>query len=199
VHFYSSERVALLIDGANLYATSKALGFDIDYKKMLLLFKEQTFLVRALYYTAIADDQEYSSIRPLVDWLDYNGYTMVTKPTKEFTDGFGRRKIKGNMDVELAVDALRLSDVLDHIVLFSGDGDFRNLVAAIQQKGKRVTVVSTLRTQPQMVADELRRQADHFLDLADLELQIGRKPVERPRERTQGHPDSEDLTAPEDN
>ena len=132
--------------------------------------------MRAQYYTALAEDQEYSSIRPLVDWLDYNGYTMVTKPTKEFTDAFGRRKIKGNMDIELTVDAMRLVEQLDHVVLFTGDGDFRALVAAMQLRGRRVSVVSTLQTQPPMVADELRRQADQFIDLADLEDQICRDP-----------------------
>jgi uncharacterized LabA/DUF88 family protein len=174
MHFYQGERVALFIDGANLYATSKALGFDVDYKRLLALFRQKAHLVRALYYTALSEDQEYSSIRPLIDWLDYNGFTMVTKPTKEFTDASGRRKVKGNMDIELAVDAMRLADTLDHIVLFSGDGDFRGLVAALQQKGRRVSVVSTLQTQPAMVADELRRQADQFIDLADLEQLIGR-------------------------
>ncbi len=180
MHFYPTERIALFIDGANLYATAKALGFDIDYKRLLNLFRQKGQLVRALYYTALAEDQEYSSIRPLIDWLDYNGYTMVTKPTKEFTDSTGRRKIKGNMDIELAVDAMRLADSLDHIVLFSGDGDFRGLVAALQQKGRRVSVISTLHTQPPMVADELRRQADLFVDLADLEQQICRDPASRP-------------------
>lgn len=179
MHFYSNERIALFIDGANLYATSKALGFDIDYKNLLAHFRKQGRLVRALYYTAIAEDQEYSSIRPLIDWLDYNGYTMITKPTKEFTDGSGRRKVKGNMDIELCVDAMRLSDELDHIVLFSGDGDFRSLVQALQERGKRVSVVSTLDTQPAMIADELRRQADQFVDLADLEREIGRDPAQR--------------------
>lgn len=179
--FYKSERVALFIDGANLYATAKSLGFDIDYKRLLKLFGSKGQLVRALYYTAIAEDQEYSSIRPLIDWLDYNGYTMVTKPTKEFTDAAGRRKIKGNMDIELAVDAMELAEHLDHIVLFSGDGDFRSLVEALQYKGKRVTVVSTLTTQPPMIADELRRQGDIFVDIADLEKEICRPDSERPR------------------
>jgi len=174
MNFYPTERVALFIDGANLYATAKSLGFDIDYKRLLRLFRGRVLLVRALYYTALAEDQEYSSIRPLVDWLDYNGFSMVTKPSKEFVDGAGRRKIKGNMDIELTVDALRLADTLDHIVIFSGDGDFRSLVAALQQMGKRVSVVSTLHTQPPMIADELRRQADQFLDLADLEKEIAR-------------------------
>jgi uncharacterized LabA/DUF88 family protein len=174
MHFYPTERVALFIDGANLYATAKSLGFDIDYKRLLGVFRSKGQLVRALYYTALAEEQEYSSIRPLIDWLDYNGFTMVTKPTKEFTDVTGRRKIKGNMDIELAVDAMRLADSLDHIVIFSGDGDFRSLVSALQQKGKRVSVISTLQTQPPMVADELRRQADQFIEIADLESQICR-------------------------
>lgn len=172
--FYPTERVALFIDGANLYATAKALTFDIDYKRMLKLFRERCQLVRALYYTAIPEDQEYSSIRPLIDWLDYNGYTMVTKPTKEFTDASGRRKIKGNMDIELAVDAMELADHLDHVVIFSGDGDFRSLVEALQHKGTRVTVISTLQTQPPMIADELRRQADQYVELMDIADEIGR-------------------------
>src|ERR1051325_1635619 len=179
MNFYPTERVGLFIDGANLYATAKALAFDIDYKRLLALFGSKGQLVRALYYTALVEDQEYSSIRPLIDWLDYNGYTMVTKPTKEFTDATGRRKIKGNMDIELAVDAMELSEHLDHIVLFSGDGDFRSLVDALQHKGKRVSVVSTLTTTPPRVADELRRQADQFIALAYLQEEIGRDPSDR--------------------
>ncbi len=172
--FYQSERTALFIDGANLYATSKALTFDIDYNRLLNLFRTRCQLVRALYYTALADDQEYSSVRPLVDWLDYNGFTVITKPTKEFTDTSGRRKIKGSMDIELTVDAMELANFLDHMILFTGDGDFRSLVEALQHKGKRVSVVSTLETQPPMIADELRRQADQFIDLALLDQQICR-------------------------
>ncbi len=174
MQFYSSERIGLFIDGSNLYAAARGLGFDIDYKKLLQLFAAKGRLVRAFYYTALMEDQEYSPIRPLVDWLDYNGYTMVTKPTKEFTDATGRRKIKGNMDIELAIDLMEMAPYLDHAVLFSGDGDFRRLVEAVQRKGVRVTVVSTIRSQPPMVADELRRQADTFVELLDLESQIAR-------------------------
>lgn len=166
--FYKDERVALFIDGANLYSTAKQLNCDIDYRKMLDTFKRDSHLIRAFYYTALFEDQEYSPIRPLVDWLDYNGYTMITKPAKEYTDSQGRRKIKGNMDMELAIDALQMSNHLDHIVIFSGDGDFRYLVERIQSKGKRVTVISTIKTKPPMIADELRRQADQFLDLDTL-------------------------------
>ena len=173
------ERIALFIDGANLYASAKALGFDIDYKRLLKEFQTKGRLIRAFYYTALVEDQEYSSIRPLVDWLDYNGYAVVTKPTKEFVDSTGRRKVKGNMDIELAVTAMEMADHLDHMVLFSGDGDFRSLVEAVQRKGCRVSVVSTVATQPAMVADELRRQADEFVDLLALAPRIGRDPSER--------------------
>ena len=176
---YSNERFAMFIDGANLYATAKALNFDIDYKRLLGLFQSKGHMVRALYYTALIDDQDYSPIRPLIDWLDYNGYSIVTKPAKEFTDTSGRRKIKGNMDIELTVDVMEMMQHLDHVILFSGDGDFRPLVACAQRHGKRVTVVSTMATKPPMVADELRRQADQFVDLADLEDEIGRERSER--------------------
>src|ERR1700744_4418125 len=172
--FYREDRSAIFIDGANLYGAARSLGFEIDYKKLLKWGASKGRLVRAFYYTAMFEDQEYSPIRPLVDWLDYNGYTMVTKPTKEFTDATGRRKIKGNMDIELAIDVMEMAQYLDHVVLFSGDGDFRRLVEAVQRKGVRVTVVSTVRSQPPMVADELRRQADLFVELEDLEHDIAR-------------------------
>ncbi len=172
--FYPEERIALFIDGANLHAAARSLGFDIDYKRLLELFGEKGRLIRAFYYTALIEEQDYSPLRPLVDWLDYNGYTMVTKPTKEFTDAMGRRKVKGNMDIELAIDVMEMAQFLDHIVLFSGDGDFRRLVEAVQKKGVRVTVVSTIRSAPPMIADELRRQADIFVELQDLAPQIMR-------------------------
>ncbi len=168
------ERVVLFIDGSNLYAAARGLGYDIDYKKLLNTFSNNGSLVRAFYYTAVIEDHEYSPLRPLVDWLAYNGYTMVTKPTKEFTDPEGRRKIKGNMDIELAVDLMEMADHIDHAIIFSGDGDFRRLVEAVQRKGVKVSVVSTLRSTPPMIADELRRQADQFIDLADLRSQIER-------------------------
>lgn len=175
MNFYPSERIGLFIDGSNLFSAARALGFDIDYKRLLSVFSAKGYLIRAFYYTALVDDQEYSPIRPLVDWLDYNGYTMVTKPTKEFTDPQGRRKIKGNMDIELAIDMMEMAEQLDHIVLFSGDGDFRRLIESVQRKGRRVTVVSTIRSKPPMIADELRRQADVFIELNDLRAEIERR------------------------
>ncbi|MGB0630083.1 MAG: NYN domain-containing protein [Alphaproteobacteria bacterium] len=175
MHFNADDRIALFIDGPNLYAAAKSLGFDIDYKNLLETFRRQGRLVRAYYYTALAEDQEYSPIRPLIDWLDYNGYTMVTKPAKEYTDSTGRRRYKGNMSIELAVDMMEMAPNIDHAVLFSGDGDFRQLLEAVQRRGVRVTVISTFRAQSPMVSDELRRQADAFVELQDLSGDIARK------------------------
>ena len=183
--FDAREKIALFIDGANLYAASRALGFDIDYRKLLVHFQKRGYLLRAYYYTALIEDQEYSSIRPLIDWLDYNGYKVVTKPAKEFTDSTGRRKIKGNMDIELAIDALEQADVVDHYVIFSGDGDFRSLVEALQRRGRKVTVISTMASQPPMIADDLRRQADHFIDLMSLRAEVGREIADRPPRRVE--------------
>lgn len=196
--FYPHEKVALFIDGANLYSAARALGFDIDYKRLLVLFGSKANLIRAFYYTALLEDQEYSPIRPLVDWLDYNGYSLVTKPAKEFTDSQGRRRIKGNMDIELAVDMMEMVDRLDHVVLFSGDGDFRSLIEAVQRKGVRATVVSTIRSSPPMIADELRRQADQFIDLDQLAGDIERVHSDRPPRRDRPAPQSSKAAPDED-
>jgi uncharacterized LabA/DUF88 family protein len=176
-------KIAIFIDGNNLHSTARTLGFDIDSKRLLKEFQSRGTLLRAFYYTTILEDREYTSIRPLIDWLDYNGYTVVTKPAKEFDDGEGRRKIKRNMSVELAVDAMELAKHVDQMVLFSGDGDFRSLVEAVQRRGVRVTVVSSISSQPPMIADELRRQADVFTDLVELQSKLGRDPSERPTPR----------------
>ena len=172
----SDERVALFIDGPNLFSAARSLGFDIDYKNLLDVFKTGSRLIRAYYYTAIADDHEHSPIRPLVDWLDYNGYTVITKPLKEVTDSTGRRRTKGSMDIELAIDMMEMASRIEHVVLFSGDGNYRRLVEAVQRQGTRVTVISTFRSNPPMAADELRRQADNFVELIDIASQIAREP-----------------------
>jgi uncharacterized LabA/DUF88 family protein len=174
-----NNKLAIFVDGANLYSTVRTLGFDIDYKRLLAEFQSGDDLLRAFYYTATIEDQEYTSIRPLIDWLDYNGFTVVTKPAKEFSDGEGRRKIKGNMAVELAVDALQLAEHVDRLILFSGDGDFCSLVQALQRRGVHVTVVSTISA----IADELRRQADVFIDLVGLQSKLGRDPCPRATSR----------------
>ncbi|MBX3453981.1 NYN domain-containing protein [Ferrovibrio sp.] len=177
--FYPQERVALFIDGANLYSAARSLGFEIDYRRLLEHFRRESNLIRAFYYTALVEDADYSPLRPLIDWLDYNGYTMVTKPAKEYTDASGRRRFKSNMDIELAIDMMDLAPHINHAVLFSGDGDFRRLVEAVQRRGVRVSVVATTRSNPPMVADELRRQADTFVELQDLMPKIMREGAAR--------------------
>lgn len=184
MHFRPDERVALFIDGANLYSASRNLGFDVDYRSLLEFFRRKSNVLRAYYYSALVDTEEYSPLKPLTDWLAYNGYNLVTKTAREFTDATGRRRVKGNMDVELAVDMLELAPRIDHAVLFSGDSDFRRLVEAVQRQGVRVSVVSSIRTSPPMVADELRRQADQFLELAEIAPEFTRRQME-PRVRPQ--------------
>lgn len=172
----ANEKAALFIDGANLYKAARSLGFDIDYKSLLAKAQGSCQLLRAYYYTAIQEDksQDYSPLRPLVDWLDYNGYTMVTKTAREFTDAQGKRRFRGSTDIELVVDLMQLAQRLDHIILFSGNGDFRRAIEAVQRDGVRVSVISTVKSAPPMASDDLRRQADRFIDLADLESVIGR-------------------------
>jgi uncharacterized LabA/DUF88 family protein len=180
--FDMRERVAFFIDGANFYQTARALAMDIDYRRMLTSFVGEAYLLRAHYYTALADDQEFSSLRPLIDWLDYNGFIITTKPMREFNDGNGqKRRVRPALDVDLTVDAMTLCDEVNHIVIFSGDGNYKPLVEALQKRGRKVTIVSSLKTSPSMVSDDLRRQADHFLDLADLEDRLSRDPSNRPR------------------
>lgn len=172
--FYPTDKTALFIDGANLHAAARSLKLDIDFRRLRSYFAAQTQLIRAFYYTALIEDGDYSPLRPLVDWLDYNGYAVITKPAKTFTDSEGQRRIKGNMDIEIAVDAMDFANHINHLVLFSGDGDFRRLIEALQWKGVRVTVCSTMRGVPPLVADELRRQADCFLELDDIREHVSR-------------------------
>lgn len=191
--FYPTDRIALFIDGANLYSAAKALNFDIDYRKLLDEFRKRGILIRAYYYTAIVEGEDYSPIRPLVDWLDYNGFALVTKIAKEFVDSQGRKRWRGDMDIEIACDMMEIADHSDHLVLFSGDGDFRRLIEAVQKKGCRVTVVSTVKSNPPMTSDELRRQADTFVDLADLANVIGRpRTAQSPSPKMVGAEDLED-------
>jgi uncharacterized LabA/DUF88 family protein len=172
-------KIALFIDGANLHATARTLGFDMDYRRLLAEFGNRGVLLRAFYYTTTIEDLEFSSVRPLLDWLDYNGYCVVTRPAREFVDATGRRKLKGSIAVDLTIDAMEIAAHVGQIVLFSGDGDFRPMVEAVQRRGVLVSVVSTISSQPPMVADELRRQADVFIDLKDLQSKVGRDPAER--------------------
>ncbi len=174
--WYKDEKLAIFIDGTNLYSAARALEFDVDYKRLLAWASKQGKLIRAYYYTALVEDKdhEFSPLRPLVDWLDYNGYTMITKTAREYTDVNGRRKIKGNIEVELTCDVLEIADKVDHVMLFTGDGDYKRLVESVQRKGVRISVVSTVASHPPMISDELRRHADHFIDLTDLRAEIKR-------------------------
>ncbi|MDE2335361.1 MAG: NYN domain-containing protein [Rhodospirillales bacterium] len=198
MHFLPNERTALFIDGANLYSASRNLGFDVDYRNLLTFFRKQTNVLRAYYYAAVLETEEYSPLKPLTDWLAYNGYSLVTKPAREFTDAAGRRRVKGNMDIELAVDMLELAPKIDHAVLFSGDSDFRCLVEAMQRRGVRVSVVSSIKTSPPMVADELRRQADQFLELAEIAPEFTRRQMEPRPTRGQRATPAEPYADPAD-
>lgn len=195
----TSEKTVVFIDGANLYATARGLDFDIDYKKLLPLFREKSNLVRAYYYTVLIEDQEYSPVRPLVDWLDYNGYTLVTKPAKDFTDSTGRRRIRNSIDVDLAVDMIEIAERIDHVVLFSGDSGYRRLIEAVQRRGARVTVVSTTASNTASVADELRRQADAFVDVRELRGEIAReRSGQSARQDDDEYDDAYDYDGPDD-
>lgn len=172
--FYKTERLALFIDGPNLHAAAKALGFDIDYRVLRTEFMRRGKLLRAYYYTTVLEDNEHCVVRPLVDWLQYNGFTVVAKQAKGFTDDLDGRKLKGSTEVELAVDAIEVSAHVDHVVVFSGNGNLRAMVEYLQRNRVRVSVVSTIQSQPPMISDELRRQADNFIELNNLQEVIGR-------------------------
>jgi uncharacterized LabA/DUF88 family protein len=172
--FVDVEKIALFIDGPNFHYAARALGLDVDFKRLLADFERRGSLLRAYYYTTVVENTVFAAVKPLINWLDYNGYTVITKAAKEFDDGEGRRRFKRNIAIELAVEALEIVACVDHIFLFSGDGDYRKLIEALQRRGARATVVSSIRTKPAVIAEELRRQADAFLDLADLRSSIER-------------------------
>lgn len=180
-------KTAIFIDGANNFEACKSLGFSVDYDRLLGAFNKDKSLLRAFYYTAVLPGEEGTDkLRPLTDFLAYNGYAVVTKPAKIFTDRMGLSKVKGNMDMEMAVDSLLMADHVDDIILFTGDGDFTYLVRALQQKAVRVTIVSTLCegiSKPPMIADELRRAADIFIDLKHIRKAIERDPQAEGRRR----------------
>jgi len=172
--FYPTEKLALFIDGPNLYSAARGLNIDIDFRKFLDEFKKRGILLRSYYFTAIAEDEEYSAVRPLVDWLDYNGFTVITKAARSFTDAQGRKKWRGDVKVDIATQMLLMADKVDHMILCSGDGDYTTLVHALQDKGVRVSIISTMKSQPPMVSDDLRRAVDNFIDLNDLMATVGK-------------------------
>jgi len=171
----SAGKSALFIDGQSLHHAVKALNFEVDYKRLLAEFERRGPLLRAYYYTTVFETEDVTAVRPLLDWLKYNGFTVRTMLLREHDDGEGRRRWRRNIGVDLAIDAMETAGYVDNMYLFSGDGNFRCLVRALQRRSVCVTVVSTLRSKPApVVADELRRQADVFLELDDLKLAISR-------------------------
>jgi uncharacterized LabA/DUF88 family protein len=167
-------RLAVFIDGPSLHYSTRALGFDVDFKRLLSWLNQQGSLLRAHYYMTILEELERQSARPLLDWLDYNGFTVKAKSVRDHDDGEGHRRYRRNLSVEIAVDSIEIARHVDAVMLFSGDGDLRRAVEAIQRRGVIATVVCTSRSQPPMLADELRRQADRVYDLQDLRDQFGR-------------------------
>ena len=165
---YEDDKTALFIDGANLYATTRGLGMQLDFSAMLEYFEERTRLVHSFYFSALSDSEEYNPVKPLTDYLSYHGYNVVTKTAREFTDTRGQRRIKGNMDIEMTVRMLELAPRLDHMILFTGDGDFRCAVDAVQRMGVKVSVVSSMKTNPPILSDELRRQCNDFIELESI-------------------------------
>ncbi|MBN8990108.1 MAG: NYN domain-containing protein [Rhizobiales bacterium] len=168
------QRLALFIDGAYLASAAAALGFETDFKRLLQAFRLQGTMVRAAYYSA-SDDQPRAPLRPLLDWLAYNGYTVFGRKIRSYPGPDGVRKKLPRIELEIVIHAMDLSPRIDHMILFSANGDFRRLVAAVQRRGVRVTVVSTLHAPTLIVADELRRQADAFVELRDLRSSLERR------------------------
>jgi uncharacterized LabA/DUF88 family protein len=178
--FFPGERIAVFVDGANIHATLRQLDFQFDYKLLREFFGDCGELLRSYYYTAMKPDGQNDSVKPLVDFLQLNGWTTITKPFR-YQGEPGEITIKGNLDCEITVDMIRMSEFVDHLVLFSGDGDFRYLIEHLQDRGKRVTVASSRVTKTAVLSNELAKQADNFIELETLKLFAGRETKDRAR------------------
>lgn len=175
--FRPTETTYLLIDGVALHHASRANGISVDFKRLLQWLRERTRLVRAIYFTALVEeDDEVISVKPLVDWLDYNGYMTVTKAARIYSNEDGTRRVKGSMNVEIAMMMAELAGIAEHIVLASGDADLIPAVKYVQQRGSRVSVISTLHSRPPCVSDDLRRQTDDYIDIVSIEKHVARMP-----------------------
>lgn len=162
----AGRRVAIFIDGVEFDETLRCIDGAVDYRKLLGAFQEHGRLLRAYYY-APTDEQALISMRPLLDWLTYNGYQVRVKGDGEHSERRSRQRSR-SMSIELAVDVLELAPHLDTIVLITGDDAFKPLVAAVQARGITVSVVSTLKSKPAMVGNALRRQADEFIEIVSM-------------------------------
>lgn len=159
----------VLIDGSNLYESARALSMKVDYKRLLDLLNEDGALLRAYYFTALPDRSIENWIHKQVDWMMNNGYSVISKPMKEYVDASGRKKQKGNIDMEIAVCAMTQAQLATEIWIFSGDGDFAVLIKALQERfAVKVYVVSS----STLVSHELRRQADKYIPLEDIRQDI---------------------------
>ncbi len=164
------ERIALFIDGANVYAAAKRLGWNFDHRKILEHFGGYGTLHNAFYYTAVPlpmDDKQ----KRFIDALTYMGYTVRTRPLRESTDEHGDTQRRASLDIEIVTDLLTTDARYDTAVLLTGDGDFERPVEVLRARGKRVIVASI----PEMTSYELRNAADQYIDFKDI-----REAVERP-------------------
>jgi len=158
-------RVAIFIDGSNLFHAALHLGIEIDYTRLLSCLVADTQLLRAFFYTGA--DRTNEKQQGFLHWMRRNGYRVAAKDLTQYPDGFK----KVNLSVEIAVDMLTLTDYIDAAILVSGDGDLTYAVNAITYKGVRVAVVG-LRS---MTSESLINVADCYIDL-DLIKQTIQKP-----------------------
>jgi len=170
--FYKNEALAIIIDGASIHSASQSVDLQIDWHTFLTEFQNRGHLIRAIYATPIFEDEgEHNPLRPLIDWLDYNGFTTITRTARKEADDNGRFRIKnGNIHVDVTLAAIRLAKKADHIVLFSGDGSYEPLVKELKRMNVRVSVCCAKKS----AADGLRRNADEFIDLEDIRGLVGR-------------------------
>lgn len=157
-------KVAIFIDGNNLFHAARAVGVEIDYAKLLDLLRGDEMLLRAFFYTGV--DQQAERQQGFLLWMRRNGYRVVEKELKTFADGTK----KANLDVEIAVDMLSLADKYDTAILVSGDEDFSYAVNAVAYKGVRVEVAGfRSNTSPRLID-----VADRFIELDSLISEISK-------------------------
>lgn len=173
--FYNTERIGLFIDGYSLYQTVRAMDLRIDYKALRDLFASKGRLNRVQYFATVNDHDpdEFNPQRKTFDWLQYNGFDVQTIQTRSFTGSDGEIQYRGNASVLMTCYALKHAEHLDHVVILTGNADFAPLITALQERGTRVTMVSTIKN-GSLCSDQLRRSADDFIDLEDLRQQISK-------------------------
>lgn len=173
MYFHQDERLAIFIDGQHLFSASRNLGFDVDYRNFLECFRKKGKVIRAYYYAVHVDNGEYSPLKPLTDWLAYNGYALSMRTTTEHTDSQGRRRIP-HTDLEMLADMFGIADHVDHMVIVTGNGGYCRGVSLIQQRGVRVSVLSSIKTDSPMLSDDLRRTCDQFIELQEIKSEFTR-------------------------